>query len=42
MNKKNIKRGVTPYVFLVVFVIVVYFVFSSMNQKVNKLTYEFK
>ena len=40
MNKKSVKRGLMPYVFLIVFVIVVYFIFSSMNQKVNKMTYD--
>ncbi len=40
MNKKSVKRGLMPYIFLIVFVIVVYFIFSSMNQKVNKMTYD--
>ena len=40
MNKKNVKRGLMPYIFLVVFVIVVYILFTSMNQKVNKITYD--
>ena len=40
MNKKNVKRGLMPYLFLVVFVIVVYILFTSMNQKVNKITYD--
>ena len=40
MNKKNVKRGLMPYLFLIVFVCVVYFIFSSLNQKVNKLTYD--
>ena len=40
MNKKNVKRGLMPYIFLVVFFIVVYILFTSMNQKVNKITYD--
>ena len=40
MNKKNVKRGLMPYVFLVVGLIVIYVIFTSMNQKVNKLTYD--
>ena len=40
MNKKNVKRGLMPYIFLVVFVMVIYIIFTSMNQKVNKLTYD--
>ncbi len=40
MNKKSIKRGFMPYVFLIIFVIGVYLIFSMMNQKVNKMTYD--
>ena len=40
MKKKNVKRGFAPYLFLIVFVCIVYLVFSSMNQKVNELTYD--
>ena len=40
MNKKNVKRGLMPYLFLLIFVGIVYFVFSALNQKVNKLTYD--
>ena len=40
MKKKNVKRGFAPYLFLIVFVCIVYFVFSSMNQKINELTYD--
>ena len=38
MNKKNVKRGFAPYLFLIVFVCIVYLIFSSMNQKVNELS----
>ena len=40
MNKKNVKRGLMPYLFLIVFVCIVYFVFSSLNQKEHKLSYD--
>ena len=40
MNKKNVKRGFAPYLFLIVFVCIVYLIFSSMNQKVNELSYD--
>ena len=40
MKKKNVKRGLMPYLFLLIFVGIVYFVFSALNQKVNKLTYD--
>ncbi len=39
-KKKNVKRGLMPYLFLILFVGIVYFVFSALNQKVNKLTYD--
>ncbi len=34
------KRGLMPYLFLIVFIFVVYFMFSSMNNRVNKMTYD--
>ena len=40
MKKRNIKQGVLPYVFLILFVVVVYIIFSTMNKKVNTLTYD--
>ena len=40
MKKRNIRQGVLPYVFLILFVVVVYFIFSTMNKKVNTLTYD--
>jgi len=39
MNKKNVKRGLLPYVFLVLLILVIYYTFSITNVDVNKLTY---
>jgi len=40
MNKKNVKRGLLPYVFLVLLILVVYYVFNVVNEKVNTFTYD--
>ena len=40
MNKKNIKRGLLPYVFLVLLILIVYYVFNIANEKVNTFTYD--
>ncbi len=40
MNKRNVKRGIAPYVFLLAFILIIYFIFSSTSQKVNKMTYD--
>ena len=39
MNKKNVKRGLLPYVFLILLMLVIYYVFGATNVEVNKLTY---
>ena len=39
MNKKNVKRGLLPYVFLILLILVVYYSFNIANVQVNKLTY---
>ena len=39
MNKKNVKRGLLPYVFLILSILVIYYVFNMTNVDVNKLTY---
>ena len=39
MNKKNVKRGLLPYVFLVLLILVIYYMFNITNVDVNKLTY---
>lgn len=40
MNKNSVKRGLLPYLFLVLIVFSVYYLFSVLNQKVNVLTYD--
>ena len=40
MNKNSIRRGLLPYLFLVLIVFSVYYLFSVLNQKVNVLTYD--
>ena len=40
MKKKNVRQGFLPYLFLIIFMVVVYIIFSSMNKKINKLTYD--
>jgi len=39
MNKKNVKRGLLPYVFLMLLILVIYYVFNMNNVDINKLTY---
>ena len=39
MNK-TVKKGLFPYVFLLIFIVVCLFVFNSFNTKVNELTYD--
>ena len=40
MNKNSVKRGLLPYLFLVLIVFSVYYLFNVLNQKVNVLTYD--
>ena len=40
MNRKNVKKGIFPYIFLLLFVVAVMFVFDLLNQKVNEFTYD--
>ena len=40
MNKKTVKKGLFPYVFLFVFIFICLFAFNSFNTKINKLTYD--
>jgi len=40
MNNKTVKRGLFPYVFLLVFIIGCLIIFNSFNTKVNDLTYD--
>ncbi len=39
MNKKVVKRGLFPYVFLIIFLLCMYALVGTMNTKVNELTY---
>ncbi len=39
MNKKTVKKGLLPYVFIFLIMIGIYYCFNVMNQKVNILTY---
>ncbi len=40
MNKKNIKRNLFPYVFLLIFILTCLILFKSFNTTVNELTYD--
>jgi len=40
VNKKTVKRGLLPYVFLAIVVMGVFYFFHVMNQKVNVFTYD--
>ena len=39
MNKKVVKRGLFPYIFLAIFLFCMYALVGTMNTKVNELTY---
>ncbi len=40
MNKKTVKKGLVPYVFLILLMLGVFYFFNVMNQQVNVLTYD--
>lgn len=40
MNKKVVKRGLFPYIFMFIFIMSVMYFFTVLNQKVNVLTYD--
>lgn len=40
MNKKVVKRGLVPYIFMFLFIIGVVYFFNMMNHKVNVITYD--
>ena len=40
MNKKEIKKGIIPYVILIVIMLGVIYFFNILNVRVNKLTYD--
>ena len=39
VNKKNVKKGVVPYVFLLLIILGIFYFVNIANQKVNVLTY---
>ena len=40
MDKKIVKRGLLPYLFIALFMLGLFYVFNVMNQDVNVLTYD--
>ena len=40
MNKNSLKRGLLPYLILILFVFGAYYAFNVMNRKVNALSYD--
>ena len=40
MNNKTVKRGLFPYVFLLIFILVCLLIFNSFNTTINKITYD--
>ena len=40
MNKKNVKKGLLPYVFLLLLILGMYYLFGVMNSSVNELSYD--
>ena len=40
MKKNNVKRGMLPYLLLILVVLGLYYLVGAMNQKVNTLTYD--
>ncbi len=39
MNKKEVKKGLVPYLFMILVVLGVFYVFNVMNKDINTLTY---
>ena len=39
MNKKEVKKGLVPYLFMILIMLGIFYVFNVMNQDVNNLTY---
>ena len=40
MNNKTVKRGLFPYVFLLLFILACLLIFNSFNTTINKITYD--
>ena len=39
MNKKEVKKGLVPYLFMILIMLGIFYVFNVMNKDVNNLTY---
>ena len=39
MNKKDVKKGLVPYLFMILIMLGVFYVFNVMNKDINNLTY---
>ena len=39
MNKKEVKKGLVPYLFMILIALGIFYVFNVMNQDINNLTY---
>lgn len=39
VNKKNVKKGLVPYLFMFLIMLGIFYVVNIMNVKVNTLTY---
>ena len=40
MNKKNVKKGLLPYVFLLLLILAMYYLFGVMNKTINEISYD--
>ena len=40
MNNKSVKKGLFPYIFLFIFILVCLFIFNNFNNTVNEFTYD--
>ena len=40
MNSKTVKKGLFPYIFLFIFIIVCLLFVNNFNNKVNQITYD--
>lgn len=40
MNKKNVKKGLLPYVFLLLLILSMYYLFGIANKTVNEISYD--
>lgn len=39
VNNKNVKKGLVPYLFMILIMLGVFYVFNFMNTDIKKLTY---